>query len=256
MSQTINTYIHTTLHYKEIAEIAACVTYLKLSKTVKSQLKGYRVGIDFPNKDIKFDPYIIGVWLGDGSKRDPVITNRDSTILSYIRRKLPEYDLMLCFRSKYEYGIRSTNLKKENKLLSSLKYYHLINNKHIPDDYKMNSREIRLQLLTGLIDSDGYLDKTSSYEIIQKNKRLADVITYLCRSLGFGAYQKECKKYCMYKGEKRGGTYYRINFSGIGVEEIPVQVPRKKANPRKQIKNVLLTVVEVKPVGKDNYYGF
>jgi len=48
--------------------------YINLSNTSKRNLKGYRVGLHFPSKKVDFDPYIIGFWLGDGSKRDPVIS--------------------------------------------------------------------------------------------------------------------------------------------------------------------------------------
>ncbi len=51
-----------------------------------------------------------------------------------------------------------------------------------------NEQEIRLQLLAGLLDSDGYLfsDK-GCFEISQKRKNLAEKICFLCRSLGFRA---------------------------------------------------------------------
>ena len=230
--------------------------YLKLSLGIKAQLKGYRTGVEFQSKEVDFDPYIIGLWLGDGSKRNPVITNQDSSVLLYLKNKLPEYDMMLNHQSKYTYSITATNLRNENKMLQILRKHNLINNKHIPELYKINNRSVRMQLLAGLIDSDGYFKKSATYEITQKNKKLSDDILFLCRSLGFGAYQKECKKSCMYKGEKREGTYYRIHFSGIGLEEIPVKIERKKAQPRKQIKNVLLTGITVQPSGEDNYYGF
>ena len=41
----------------------------------------------------------------------------------------------------------------------------------------------------------------------------------------------------MYKGEKREGTYYKAGISGQGLEDIPVKSHRKKAHPRKQIKD-------------------
>ena len=50
--------------------------------------------------------------------------------------------------------------------------------------------------------------------------KLLDDIIYVARSLGFAAYKKECKKSCMYKGEKRMGTYYRTTIHGEGLEEI------------------------------------
>ena len=31
------------------------------------KLKGYKTGIDFEKKDVLFDPYIIGVWLGNST---------------------------------------------------------------------------------------------------------------------------------------------------------------------------------------------
>jgi intein/homing endonuclease len=98
----------------------------------------------------------------------------------------------------------------KNKLLNYLKYHNLINNKHIPEIYKCNSRENRLKLLAGLIDSDGSYDKVNnSLEITQKNKKLADDILFLVRSLGFRGTMKECTKSCMYKGEKKTGQYHR-----------------------------------------------
>lgn len=51
--------------------------------------------------------------------------------------------------------------------MSFLRNNNLLNNKHIPYEYKCNSRDVQLKLLAGLIDSDGY-NKTNCYEIIQK----------------------------------------------------------------------------------------
>ena len=130
-----------------------------------------------------------------------------------------------------------------------------MNNKHIPHDFKCNDRQIRLELLAGLIDSDGSL-KANGYDIIQKNEKLLDDIIYLARSLGFAAYKKKCKKSCIYKGEKREGTYYRTNIHGKGLEEIPVKCERKKCSSRKQIKDALVTRINVIKKEEDDYYGF
>jgi len=59
--------------------------YLKLPKYIIKDLKGYKVGVDFPSKPVNYDPYMIGYWLGDESKREPVISTRDARVLKYIR---------------------------------------------------------------------------------------------------------------------------------------------------------------------------
>lgn len=86
------------------------------------------------------------------------------------------------------------NNSRDNYFRNYLRELNLLNNKHIPAIYMYNSKEIRLALLAGLIDSDGYYDHSNIYEITQKNKRLSDDILYLCRSLGFACYQRPVEK--------------------------------------------------------------
>jgi len=246
--------------YKKNCIIDISVTeYLKQNKKFKHIYKGYRVKIDFQEKKVPFDPYLLGLWLGDGTSSTSEITNQDSAIIKYLLTNLPKYNCYADYNlgrrkhNNYSYSIKS--IDKTNYFWEEIKKMNLKNNKHIPHRYLCNSRKNRLSLLAGLIDSDGYLGD-GCYEITQKNKILSDGILFLCRSLGFGAYQKKCKKSCMYKGEKREGIYYRINFSGEGVEDIPCLVPRKKALPRKQKKNVLNYGFKIIEKGIDNYYGF
>ena len=230
--------------------------YLNLSKNLQRQLKGYRTAVNFKSTDVSLDPYLLGYWLGDGSQRGPVISSQDATVLKYMRDYAIENDLTFNYQSKYDYRF-SGSREKGNKVLQDLQYYKLINNKHIPLEYKANDKEIRLQLLAGLIDSDGYCDtKGKCYEITQKNKVLAEDIVYLCRSLGFAAYMKECQKSCIYKGEKRIGTYWRMSISGANLEDIPVKINRKKQHKRTINKNALVTGITVESIGRGEYYGF
>jgi replicative DNA helicase len=59
-----------------------------------------------------------------------------------------------------------------------------------------------------------------------------------------------------YKGKTSIRSCYRIYFSGDGIEEIPVKIKRKKANPRKSIKDALVSGITVENKGLDNFYGF
>jgi hypothetical protein len=237
--------------------------YLKLSQGQKKSLKGYKVPIKFTEKEVPIDPYIIGLWLGDGTSANTGFTNQDSTVIAYLKKNLPIYDCYLQFFPKntsgYGYAFSSllaSNCRGSNKILTILQNLNLINNKHIPDLYKYNSRENQLKILAGLIDTDGYLDN-NCYDIVQKNYTLAKDIEYIARCLGFSSKVVECRKACVKPdGTRIYGTYYRQCISGNGLEDIPCLIPRKKAHSRKQIKNNLHTGIKIEPIEEDDYYGF
>jgi len=230
-----------TINYQEI-EISV-KDYLKLSNNTKKFLKGYKTSIDFLEKPIDFDPYIIGFWLpsrtSSGSRR-PLARSR----LNKMKEHLIEHNYYNeeMFQKFKEY-VREANSAE------------LTWDEYIPMIYKCNSRENRLRLLAGLIDSDGSLDSNRCYDFSQKSEKLIDDVIYLARSLGFACYKSKQKKGCWYKGEYKE-DYYRIRISGNGIEDIPVLCPRKKASPRKQIKDVLVTGISVNHIGKGDYYGF
>jgi len=249
--------IQNNSHTKDNVYEIAIKDYLLLSKKQKGFLKGYKVPIDFPEKKIPIDPYMIGYWLGDGTSCRSEITCNDSTVLYYFAKNLQKYNLSLNYHDNYVYGISGNGKYNNNIFLNSLKDLQLINNKHIPDIFKFNSREIRLQILAGLIDSDGHYDnKKNIFEFTQKNEKLMDDVIYLCRSLGFACYKHIKKTSWTYNGIKKKDTAFRINISGIGIENIPTIIPRKKSLPRKQIKDVLVSGIKVEYVNEDDYYGF
>ena len=250
---------------------------LKMDDVIDVQVKNYitykmsnfnlylfKTGVEFGEKQINMDPYILGVWLGDGTSRRPDITTMDEEIVKYFQENIPENH---CFNKKEDRGKASTYSitftgKREryacqNEILSALRHYNLIMNKHIPYDYKCNSRDVRLKVLAGIIDTDGnYQASCNQYGIIQKNKKLMEDIVYLVRSLGLACYMKEIQ--CTCTNAKNGpvtGTYYRIQIYGKGIEEIPCLLPRKKAVPRTKLKNALLNNFKLECIGEGNYYG-
>jgi len=241
--------------------------YLKVSKGYLKNFVGYKVGVEFPEKEVDLEPYALGYWLGDGTSTQPQITTAEHEVVDYFKEYVEKLGLELKQgnntehdKGEYRYTIKTKtkkNINKENIFYNYLKNLNLINNKHIPHIYKCNSRKNQLKLLAGLIDSDGYYDKKGKcYEITQKNSKLSEDIVYLCRSLGFACYSKKCKKSCMYKGETREGEYNRMYIFGNGLEEIPVLCIRKEAEVRKQIKDALCSQISVKCIGRDKYYGF
>lgn len=259
-----------TIKNEQVIEISVR-DYLKLPESRKAILKGYRHSVEFKETPLPIDPYMIGYWLGDGSQGEslmktslddkiPVITSQDAVVLKYFNDNLKQYDVSLNYQSNYNYRISGGSGKYgSNKFLTALKELNLINNKHIPHIYKCNSRENRLKLLAGLLDADGHLHKSKSgYEFTQslEHEQIINDIIYLARSLGFACYKNKKKTSWTYKGVKEYGEAWRISIFGNGIEEIPVLCPRKKANQRRQIKDVLVTGIKVNYSGEDNYYGF
>jgi len=229
--------------------------YLKLSNKKKDFLKGYKVPIDFPEKELPMDPYMIGYWLGDVSSYGSQINSQDSTVLKYFSNKLKEYNLEMIFKSKYDYSIFSDGKSENNIFLNTLNHFNLIKNKHIPMIYKCNSRENRLKLLAGLIDSNSH-NHHFRFQISQKNEKMMDDIIYLARSLGFSCYKLEKKTYWTYKGIKKYGKLFTCNINGEGIEEIPTLIPKKMVDSRKQKKDLLVSRIKVQYVNEDEYYGF
>lgn len=255
-------YLHDMKLEHDYVEIPV-KTLLKLPKYIRVNLKGYKRGVEFSSKNVPFDPYIIGAWLGDGTSSKSEITNQDATILHYLKTELKKYNLNLVHRDKYTYGIsydmhEHDTRNNKNKFLQVLKDFKLINNKHIPDVYKINDRQTRLELLAGIIDTDGsYCEESKGYDIIQKNKVLADDILFVARSLGFSANMSQCEKSCMYKGEKKTGTYYRMHLSGDNLSSIPVKCPRKIVKNERVInKDSMVMGITIEPRGWGKYYGF
>ena len=250
----------------DIVDISV-TNYLKLPPSYHSRagtLLGYRVSIEFSEKEVPIDPYLFGYWLGDGTQYTSEITTQSAEVIKYIVDlfKYKDKRFYLLFRSNYHYHIQNAGKERINHFVKFLKSFNLFKKtgkdsvqKYIPLLYKCNSRQVRLELLAGIIDSDGSCER-GAYDIIQKNEKLLDDIIFLARSLGFAAYKKECQKSCIYKGEKLEETCYRTNIHGKGLEEIPVKCPWKKVEKRRQIKDVLVTRIKVEKDKVDNYYGF
>lgn len=238
--------------YEEISVL----DYLKQSRTFKNRAKLYRVGVDFPDQAVPLDPYFFGIWLGDGNSYDQGVSNQDFEVLEAVEAFAQASGAQVstaimrngCPRV-YAHNFYS---KEEGTVLKLLRSTGALNNKHVPLVYKANSRSNRLQLLAGILDSDGHLAESNCYEVTSKIKALADDYCYLARSLGFAAYCTPSKKKSQNGTE---GVYHRVTISG-DIDEIPVRISRKKASPRKQIKSVLRTGFNVESVGFGAYYGF
>jgi hypothetical protein len=166
--------------------------------------------INFIKNLLDIDPYLLGVWLGDGYSSDGRIIAHKDDYTFYKKRIDVEYEREdgNCIRFKVK------------DFISKLKSYNLLKNKHIPQNYLRSSYEDRLELLRGLMDTDGSVTKnTRSFEFYQKNYDLILQVVELLSTLGIKSNIRHRKI--------KGNYYHTISFT---TEEQVFNLQRKLNN--------------------------
>ena len=163
--------------------------------------------IKLENKELPIDPYVLGCWLGDGSKQCGAITNETNNVLEEIQRR--GYALGDDISSE-----GSTPTYTILGIYGKLKKLNLINNKHIPIIYQRASYEQRLDLLRGLMDTDGYYNSKRKRFVMETSQdwQCYDFIKLLA-SLGIKATKFDIIK----KLNGKEFHAYSINFSTRGL---------------------------------------
>lgn len=188
--------------------------------------------VRYPERDLPIDPYVLGVWLGDGTSTNAKVTTVDRPILAE------------CFRAGYwvahasgplAYRIGETGSTRDeatgrftrnDSLSSQLRNLDLWGNKHIPPEYLESSVSQRRALLEGLMDTDGYVDKKCRCDLTTVRKRLADDYHELIGSLGHRVVVAE-KRAMLYGRDC--GPKYEVTFTP---HERVFRLPRKVARQR------------------------
>ena len=192
----------------------------------------YAEPIQMEHRDLPIDPYLLGLWLGDGCTHKSGIATIDEEILDSFR----DAGFGITHYENCDYGITDgfRVLLIENNLLG---------NKHVPYQYFFSSEQQRRDLLCGLMDSDGTVNKSGNQcEFINKNYLLSDAVHYLAVSLGMKP--KSNIKKVKYKGEVR--EYKRVTFRPYGqVFRLERKQSRVSSN---SIKNRHRTIIRVEKI--------
>ena len=222
--------------------------YLKLDNYTKKHLVLYKTNsIKWETKKVEMDPYLLGMWLGDGLSCGTGFAlnyKTDFELLDYWKMWAETNEALINKDERYKYKICSKKNKEaydkgfcnrveEAPLKKYLKKYNLINNKHIPNDYIVNDKNIRLKLLAGIIDTDGHArDNGREIRICQgpKNYKIIDDVHKIAISLGFSCNVKEGISQWTDKktNVKKYSSYKEIRITGNNIHEIPTLLPRKK----------------------------
>lgn len=212
-------------HDKHIVDVDIPTLLSYSNNYLSERIRGFKVAWEAPERKVLIEPYFLGYWLGDGNSNNQKITTNDVEIVEYLKEYADRLD-MTTSRNGMISNIRRkvVSCKTKNKLNLYLKAYNLIYNKHVPNVYIHNSRKVRLELLAGLLDSDGDLWQ-NGYHFGNINKQLVEDVKNIADSLGFRTYMSGGKKFS--KQLKRMYEFWGVSISGK-IDKIPVKIPRKK----------------------------
>ena len=246
--------------------------FVHLSKSGRSHLKLFHVGVDFPTiGPIVFpvDPYFLGVILGDGglARGSLDVTTMETAIAREIRAQATRFGLGLRETASGQATTyvftQGTPTPRDARGHSAMHDLGLrlralglfpiqSENRFIPREYLVASRNVRAELLAGLIDTDGHFDdKGWCYDYITKSRRLADGVAFLARSIGLFVTITPCNKSAL------GviGHYFRLRIGGE-LWRVPCRVDRKRAPFRTLRRDPLRDGFQIRSVGAGEYYGF
>lgn len=175
------------------------------------------------------EPYLLGLWLGDGHSAGGRITSADDEIWKYISD--------LGYRLSENQRSDNTQTRNVYGMMPLLRDIGVLNNKHIPRSYAWANERQRRELLQGLMDSDGSCDSRGTATFCNQNEKLANDVFDLCQSLGLKPSLRK------HKGKKK--PFWHVSFQAYKADK-PFRIKRKlercfngkRKNPRRYIISV------------------
>ena len=177
--------------------------------------------IQFESKDVPMDPYHLGLWLGAGGATDTRITCTHEDYQEYQKIfKERGVEILDFYVNKDSDAAGMFSVKGGAKLHKQLGVW---GNKHIPIEYLHNSEEVRLSLLQGLMDSDGWAEKNGVCRFSRSDEEFITQVRYLLSTLGIKSTVKGF--------DTTHKDHYVLSFSEQ--EKIVFGLPRKAERQQK-----------------------
>lgn len=194
--------------------------------------------IEMPEADLPIDPYTFGAWLGDGSRATGHIVGVDEDI-KIIASNIP----LEVIKTNEVSGNDKCSRYWFKNLNEELRNLNVTEEKVIPDIYLRASVNQRLELLRGLMDTDGCAYPNGACEFYQKDGILLHQVRELISSLGIKT-RIRFKKVAGYDG-----NYGTIRFTTTRYEvfKLPRKLERQK-NCKNHPKNTRLYIKDIRQV--------
>lgn len=231
----------------------------KRMRKAKDIRPGYficRGKIEYPRRDFYIHPWLVGFLVGDGCLGQSVrFSTADKELLPVVSSMVGEFGCEVRQGGKYDFSIANRNrrgnvgITNKNMLLRELSAMGLMGKdafeKRVPAEYMVGNTEQRLELLAGLVDSDGYIDltkKVSGVDFCTVSEGLKDDIVRLVASLGGKSHVR--------KRFWRKFYHYRIYFRLPRL--LPLRVHKKAAHQYTGRFRCNFTVASVQDAGVRN----
>ena len=215
--------------------------------------------VRYPEQPLPIDPYVLGIWLGDGTSACAEITcgAGDEQTLDEIR--WTGYCVLDVGGRRFRIGglsrghvgwprdPASGGFLSDDSLSSVLRELGLLGNKHVPELYLRSSIPQRLALLQGLMDADGYVDTQGRCEFVSMRESLADAVLELTASLGLRPVKR--KKRVTFRGVDHG-VAFQVKFTPhLNVFRLERKVARLKDGPVQRFRAIIdVREVTTRPV--------
>ena len=238
---------------KTTSEIFESLKYGRADRVEWNHRVAVAPAVELPDRELTIDPYIFGLWLGDGTsscaqitvgKQDARAIEDSVTGAGYPFRKLTAVNLY-----SLSDGIRHGKPElRAQTVCAKLRSLDVIQNKHIPESYLTAGTAQRIALLQGLMDSDGFCSKVGQCEFTTTSPALRDGFLQLAGSLGLKC---SCLTHRATLDGRDCGEKYRIIF--VAYSDFPVfrlarKWERQKTKPSSLTRTSHRQIVEVTPV--------
>jgi deoxycytidine triphosphate deaminase len=207
----------------------------------------------YPERELPIDPYVLGVWIGDGTTTKAEITCADAEILEGVAAAgygvAPQRTRQLVYRiggTGHTRNKSTGRYERNDSLNSKLRDLGLLGRKRIPDVYLQASIEQREALLHGLMDTDGYVDRLGRCDLTTVRAHLAEQYCELVASLGYRP--KLARKRAVLNGVDVGPKY-EVQFTpDRPAFRLPRKLERQKQTGRFHRFRAIVDVREVESV--------
>lgn len=220
----------------QTAEIAR----LLKKPSYKNRISIFPVNGDFGhNEELPIHPYLLGVLIGDGclAKNSLIISSPDTFIIQKCQKLLPNgYALKVA--GGYDFRLSKKTAGGRNVIQDKIRNMGLgakrSEEKFIPELYLLANKKQRIDLINGLLDTDGTVERDGTIRYATSSEKLAHDFISLANSLGATCRLSTKIPTFTYKGIKKNGLKAYIISIRHNDAKILISLPRQlKKLPKK-----------------------